>query len=113
MKPFKHVTVVKVYHKRKFCTEGGLHMKDLGKEKITLKIAVVVTTSKPFKHVTVVKVYHKRIFCTERGLHMKDLGKEKIALKIAVVVTTSLQNQREEPVSLHWKTEYNDEVSYS
>jgi hypothetical protein len=41
MKPFKHVTVVKVDLKRKFFTKQGLHMNNVGKEKIALKIANV------------------------------------------------------------------------
>jgi hypothetical protein len=44
MKPLKHVTLVKVDFKRKFFTEQRLHMNDIGKEKIELKIAYVVTT---------------------------------------------------------------------
>jgi hypothetical protein len=28
------------------------------------------------------------------------------------IVTASLKKQREEPISLHWKTKYDDEVSY-
>jgi hypothetical protein len=37
MKPFKQ--------KRKFFTEQGLHMSNVGKEKVALKIANVVTTT--------------------------------------------------------------------
>jgi hypothetical protein len=43
-KPFKHFTVVKVDHDRKFFTRHGLHMNNLGKERIALKIASAVTT---------------------------------------------------------------------
>jgi hypothetical protein len=43
MKPFKHVMVVKVDLKRKFLTKQSLLMKNVGKEKIALKIADLVT----------------------------------------------------------------------
>jgi lysophospholipase L1-like esterase len=43
MKPYKHVTVVKVDPDRKFFTRQGLHMNNLGTEKIAFKIASVVT----------------------------------------------------------------------
>jgi len=43
MKPYKHVTVVKVDLDRKFFTRQGLHMNNLGKEKIAFKMASVVT----------------------------------------------------------------------
>jgi hypothetical protein len=43
MKPYKHVTVVKVNIDRKFFTRQDLHMNNLGKERIALKIASVVT----------------------------------------------------------------------
>jgi len=43
MKPYKHVTVVKVDLDRKFFTRQGLHMNNLGKEKIVFKTASVVT----------------------------------------------------------------------
>jgi hypothetical protein len=68
---------------------------------------------KPFKHVTMVKVDLKRTFFTEQGLYMNNVGKEKIALNIANVVTTSLQKQVEGPISLLWKTECDDGVSYA
>ena len=42
MKPYKHVTVLKVDLDRKFFTRQGLHMNNLGKEKIAFKIAIVV-----------------------------------------------------------------------
>jgi len=43
MEPYKHVLVVKVNLDRKFFTRQGLHMNNLGKESIALKIANVVT----------------------------------------------------------------------
>jgi len=43
MKPYKHVTLVKVDLDWKFFTRQGLHMNNLGKEKIALKMANVVT----------------------------------------------------------------------
>ena len=43
VKPYKHVTVVKVDLYRIFFTRQGLHMNNLGKEKIAFKIASVVT----------------------------------------------------------------------
>jgi hypothetical protein len=43
MKPYKHVIVVKVNLDRKFFTRQGLHKNNLGKERIALKIANVVT----------------------------------------------------------------------
>jgi len=43
MKPYKHVIAVKVDLNRKVFTRQGLHMNSLGKEKIALKIANVVT----------------------------------------------------------------------
>jgi hypothetical protein len=43
MKPYIHVTVMKVDLERKFFTRHGQHMNNLGKEKIALKIASVVT----------------------------------------------------------------------
>jgi len=43
MKPYKHITVVKVDLDRKFFTRQGLHVNNLGKEKIAFKIASVVT----------------------------------------------------------------------
>jgi len=43
MKPYKHVIVVKVDLDRKFFTRQGLHINNLGKEKIAFKIASVVT----------------------------------------------------------------------
>ena len=43
MKPYNHVMVVKVDLDRKFFTREGVHMNNLGKEKIALKIANVVT----------------------------------------------------------------------
>ena len=49
MKPYKHVTVVKVHLDRKFFTKQGRRMSNLGKEKIALKIATVVT-----------KIFHKQ-----------------------------------------------------
>jgi hypothetical protein len=73
----------------------------------------LVKLMKPFKHVMVVKVDLKRKFFTKQGLHMNNVGKEKIVLKIANVVTTTLQKQREESISLHWKTECDDGVSYA
>jgi len=42
MKPYKHVTVVKVDLDRKFFTRQGVHMNILRKEKIAFKIASVV-----------------------------------------------------------------------
>jgi hypothetical protein len=42
VKLFKHVIVVKVDLDGKFFTRQGLHMNDLGKETIALKIANVV-----------------------------------------------------------------------
>jgi hypothetical protein len=39
---------------------------------------------------------------------MNNVGREKIALNIANVVTTTLQKQIGEPISLNWKTEYDD-----
>jgi hypothetical protein len=45
MKPFKHITVVKVDLKRKFFTKQGVRMNSVGKEKIELKIANIVTTT--------------------------------------------------------------------
>jgi hypothetical protein len=65
------------------------------------------------KHVTVVEVDFKRKFFTKQGLHMNNVGKEKIVIKIANVVTTTLQKQTEEPISLYWKTDYDDGVSYA
>jgi hypothetical protein len=44
MKPFKHVTVIKVELERKFFTGQGLHMNKLGKERIALRIATAATT---------------------------------------------------------------------
>jgi hypothetical protein len=44
MKPFKHVTVIKVELERKFFTRQGMHMNKLGKEEIALKIAEVAMT---------------------------------------------------------------------
>jgi hypothetical protein len=44
---------------------------------------------------------------------MNNVRKEKIGLKIANVVTTTLQKETEQPISLHWKTEYDDGVSYA
>jgi hypothetical protein len=43
MKPYKHVIVVKVNLDRKFFTRQSLHKNNLGKERIALKIANVVT----------------------------------------------------------------------
>jgi len=43
MKPYKHVTVLKVYLDMKFFTRQGLYMNNLGKEKIAFKIVSVVT----------------------------------------------------------------------
>ena len=43
MKPYKHVTVVKVDLERKFFTRQGPHMNNLGKEKMAFKIASAVT----------------------------------------------------------------------
>jgi len=43
MKPYNHVMVVKVDHDKKFFTRQGLHMNNLGKEKIALRIANMVT----------------------------------------------------------------------
>ena len=43
MKPYKHVTVVKVDLNREFFTRHGQHMNNLGKEEIALRIARVVT----------------------------------------------------------------------
>jgi hypothetical protein len=43
MKPYEHVIVVKVCLDRKFFTRQGLHTNNLGKERIALKIANVVT----------------------------------------------------------------------
>ena len=43
MMPYKYVMVVKVDLYRKFLTRQGLHMNNLGKEKIALKKANVVT----------------------------------------------------------------------
>ena len=44
MKPNKHVMMVKVELDRKFFTRHGLHMNNVGKERLALKIANVVTT---------------------------------------------------------------------
>jgi hypothetical protein len=73
----------------------------------------LVKLMKPLKHVTLVKVDLKRKCFTEQRLHMNCVGKEKIALKIADVVTTPVQKQREEPISLHYETEYDGEVGYA
>jgi len=43
MKPYKHVIVVKVDLDRKFFNRQSMHMNNLGKDKIALKIANVVT----------------------------------------------------------------------
>jgi hypothetical protein len=43
---------------------------------------------------------------------MNNVDKKRIVLKLANVVTTTLQKQ-EEPISLHWKTEYDDGVNYA
>jgi hypothetical protein len=44
VKPLNHVILVKVHLKRKFFAEQSLHMNNVGKEKIALKIADVVTS---------------------------------------------------------------------
>jgi hypothetical protein len=44
MKPFKHVTVIKVDLDRNCFTRQGLHMNKLGKERIALKISNAITT---------------------------------------------------------------------
>jgi hypothetical protein len=44
---------------------------------------------------------------------VNNVGKQKIALNLANAVTTTLQKQVEEPISLHWKIEYDDGVSYA
>jgi hypothetical protein len=43
-KPFRHFTVLNVDLSRKFSTRQGLHMNNLGEERIAIKIANVVTT---------------------------------------------------------------------
>jgi lysophospholipase L1-like esterase len=43
MKPYKHTTVVKVDLDRNCFTRQGLHMNNLGKERIASRIATVVT----------------------------------------------------------------------
>jgi hypothetical protein len=60
---------------------------------------------KPFEHVSVVKLGLGRESCTRHGQHLNNRGKEKAALKIAQVVTTILHEQRNEPISLHWKND--------
>jgi hypothetical protein len=46
VKPFKHVKVVKILVdlEREFYTKHGQHMKNMGKEKVVVKIAQAVTT---------------------------------------------------------------------
>jgi hypothetical protein len=44
MESFRHVTVLNVELNRKFFTRQGLHMNNLGEERIVIKIANVVTT---------------------------------------------------------------------
>jgi hypothetical protein len=39
---------------------------------------------------------------------LNNRGKEKAALEIAQAVTTILQEQRNEPISLHWKNDLED-----
>ena len=41
--PFRHVTVLNVDLSRKFFTRQGLHMNNLGEERIAIKIANVTT----------------------------------------------------------------------
>jgi hypothetical protein len=43
MKPYKHVSVVKVDLDRKSFNKQGMHMKNSGKDKIALKITNAVT----------------------------------------------------------------------
>jgi N-acyl-L-homoserine lactone synthetase len=44
MKPYKHVLIVTPDIDRKVFTRHGLHMNNLGKEKITSKVSMVVTS---------------------------------------------------------------------
>jgi lysophospholipase L1-like esterase len=44
MKPYKHVSIVTVDTDRKFFTRHGLHMSNLGKEKIASKVSMTVTS---------------------------------------------------------------------
>jgi hypothetical protein len=43
MKPHKHVIIIAVETDRKFFTTHGLHMSNLGKEKVAYKISMVIT----------------------------------------------------------------------
>jgi hypothetical protein len=72
----------------------------------------LVKLMKLFKHVTVVKVDLNGKFFTEQGVYKNNIGKEKIALMMANV-TTTIQVQVVEPISLCWKTAYDDGVSYA
>ena len=51
MKPYKHVSIVTVDTDRKFFTTHGLHMSNLGKEKIASKVSMVVTSIFQMKNV--------------------------------------------------------------
>jgi Cu/Ag efflux pump CusA len=59
--PFKHVKVVKVDLEREFCTKHGLHMKNMGKEKVTVKISQAVTTILQGKKREPISLYLKTV----------------------------------------------------
>jgi hypothetical protein len=66
---------------------------------------------KPFEHVGVVKLDLESESYTRHGQHLINGEKEKATLKIARAVSTILQEQRNEPISLHWKNDLEETKS--
>jgi hypothetical protein len=56
VKPFKHVKVVKVDLEREFYTKHGQHLKNNGKGKISVKIALV----EPIRRIREARLQEKR-----------------------------------------------------
>jgi hypothetical protein len=72
MKPFKHVTVIKVELERKLFTRQGLHMNKLGKERIALRIANTATTVLQKQTEEPISMYMK----TEQDDSVSDVSSE-------------------------------------
>jgi hypothetical protein len=69
----------------------------------------LVKLMKAFMHVRVVKIDLDRELFTKHGLHMNNLGKERIMKHTATMVLAVLQKKTQEPISIHWKTNQEDD----
>jgi hypothetical protein len=105
MKPYKHVTVVRIDVDRKFFTRQGMHMNNLGKERIALETANTAANIL-LKQEKVISLQWKSVQensmsdgPTEDNISLQDL-------KVTSSITTNVEASMEDTVqdeSIHMK----------